>query len=319
MVKRRRRRRMETRANNQTGLLLLGALLLKTKKEIYDRGKEGFAAYAKSMDASQQEKAKILPYIKPGKIAEMGCGNGAVLELIANTFSDSKVIGVDVSDTMLKMSSERDYKNKNVTLVQDDIKKKLFPDNSLDSIVYCSVLHEVYSYSGYSEEALKETLKNAYDMLSPGGRIIIRDGVKPEDGYLFMKFKNEKTEERFKRFAEEFGPHKIAYEKTGQGYLLESKDAMEFLSKYIYEKNWAIEVKEQFGIYTPKEYAQELEKTGFKIIHNESYLIPWLKETHYEKDVELYRNNKITGEFERAKYPDSTMILVAEKPEEAEE
>jgi len=299
----------------KTSILPLTDMLLKEKNpEIYNRGEEGFNIYASSMDASQQEKARIIPFIRPGLVAEMGCGNGAVLELISNTFPQSQVFGFDISDTLLQMSADRKYKNSNVTIIKKDVREKIFEDDTLDTIVYCSTLHEIYSYSGYNKHTLKQTLKNAYDMLAPGGRLVIRDGPKPEDELLYLRFKNQKTEEKFKKFSEEFGPYNIYYEETGEGFKLRSSDAMEFLSKYIYEKNWVIEVKEQFAIYTPAQYAKELENIGFKVIHNESYLIEWLKKTHYEKDIEVYRKNKDTGAVEIAPYPDSTMIIVAEKP-----
>jgi len=292
---------------------MTATISLESRTEIHDRGYQGFQVYAQGMSGSMKEKAKILPYVREGNIVELGSGNGVVLELLAARFPGSNIVGVDISDTMLKMASERKYKSK-VKFVKGDITEIEFKENSLDTIVFCSILHEVYSYNGYDRNILNETLMKAYKALRPGGRLIIRDGVKPKNDLVYLAFKNKETEEKFYRFAKDFGPYEIPFSQEKSTVRLRREDAMEFLSKYIYDVNWNIEVKEQFGIYTSDEYKKQLQRLGFNIIHAESYLIEWLKKTHYEKDVEIFK--KINSELIRQEYPDSTMILVAEKPME---
>lgn len=287
--------------------------MASSQKEIHDRGDTGFAMYAAGMDASQREKARILQYVRPGVIYEMGCGNGAVLELLAMAFPESDITGVDISDTMLSMARGRGYASL-VQFLQADITELELEKESIDTILFCSVLHEVYSYNGYSEEALLSVLENAYRALKPGGKLVIRDGVKPLDDEVLMAFRNPVAEEKFHRFAREFGPYEIPYDFEGDMVRLSRPDAMEFLSKYIYDTNWAVEVKEQFGIYTLSEYEEQLCSIGFGIVHAESYLIEWLRVTHYEKDVELF--TRIKGRLVPQDFPHSTLLLVAEKPVE---
>lgn len=286
--------------------------MASSQKEINDRGDTGFAVYAAGMDASQKEKARILQYVRPGVIYEMGCGNGTVLELLAMTFPVSDITGVDLSDTMLAMARGRGYASP-VRFLQADITGLELEKESIDTILFCSVLHEVYSYKGYSKEVLLDTLKDAYRALKPGGRLVIRGGVKPLDDEVLMAFRNPVAEEKFHRFAREFGPYEIPYEIEGVMVRLALPDATEFLSKYIYDTNWAVEVREQFGIYTLSEYEEQLCSLGFEIVHAESYLIEWLRVTHYEKDVELF--TRIEGRLVPQDFPDSTLLLVAEKPE----
>lgn len=286
-------------------------LNLENRTEIHDRGSLGFAVYAKGMNRSVSEKAKILPYVKAGNIVEMGCGNGVVLELLSTVYPTSNIVGVDISDTMLDMTYER-TKNRNVRLIQEDITKIEFEENSLDTIVFCSILHEIYSYNGYDRNAIHDVLTKAFEALRPGGRLIIRDGVKPKSDLVHLDFKNDETKEKFYRFVIDFGPYKIPFSEEDGKVKLRRNDAMEFLSKYIYDVNWNIEVKEQFGIYTLDQYKTKVEEIGFDIIHAESYLIEWLRKTHYEKDLEVLK--KVDNQFVKENYPDSTMILIAEKP-----
>jgi len=264
------------------------------------------------MEKSAVEKVKILPFVKEGNILEVGCGCGTVLELLSRYKPKSRIYGTDISNTMLERSEERKYTNDNVSVIKADAREEVFDEKTLDTIIFCSVLHEVYSYSGYSLKSVEDTIDNAYRMLKPGGRLIIRDGVKPEDKTIYMKFKKEEVEKKFYRFAEEFGPYRIKYKKEKGLVKLKKHDAMEFLSKYIYDENWNIEIKEKFGVLTKEEYCHMIEKKGFKIINLESYLIDFLRETYYEKDVELFEKDE-TGVLAKAGYPDSTMIIIAEK------
>src|SRR4029079_2166211 len=39
-----------------------------------DRGDRGYEVYAAGMEASAADKAKLLPYVRPGVIADLGCG-----------------------------------------------------------------------------------------------------------------------------------------------------------------------------------------------------------------------------------------------------
>jgi hypothetical protein len=86
---------------------------------------------------------------------------------------------------------------------------------------------------------------------------------------------------------------------------------MEFLTKYIYDVNWKFEVKEQFGVFTLADWVLELRKAGLRVLHKESYLIPWLKETHWSKDV-LLEVHTARG-YRPTEYPDSTMLIAAGK------
>src|SRR6185295_9164332 len=61
------------------------------------RGRRGYEVYAKGMEASAADKAKLLKSVRPGVIAALGCGTGTVLELLQRTFRKSQFVGVDLS------------------------------------------------------------------------------------------------------------------------------------------------------------------------------------------------------------------------------
>jgi SAM-dependent methyltransferase len=273
------------------------------------RAPNGYEVYAAGMEASAADKAKLLEFVRPGIIADLGCGTGTVLELLRRKFRDSQFVGVDLSPEMIDRCSRR---FPGAEIRRHDITLPMFDEASIDTFVLCSIMHEVFSYKGYDYSAVRATIRHCAEALRPGGRLIIRDGLKPEkDDAVYLTFLNQKTYDKFVRFALEFGSSEIVWKLVDNRIVVARRDAMEFLTKYIYDTNWKFEVKEQFGVFTLEAWAEELRKTGLKVIHKESYLIPWLRVTHWEKDVRM--EIRKDGEYRPTDYPDSTMILVGEK------
>ena len=274
------------------------------------RGHKGTDVYAAGMEASAYDKAKLLRFVRAGVIAELGCGSGAMLELLRQKFPNSHVMGADLSEEMVRRCRER---FPGMEIRRHDITVRLFDEKTVDTVILCSVLHEVYSYNDYDLDPVRQVLRFSAEALHPGGRLIVRDGLKPSrEDNVYMTFLNPSVKEKFLRFTREFGPGPVTWNWLGERAHLTRRDAMEFLSKYIYDANWKYEVMEVFGVFPLEGWVGAVERTGLRVIHRESYLIDWLRVNHYEKDVrlEVRRGQR----FVRTDYPHSTMILVAEKP-----
>jgi SAM-dependent methyltransferase len=273
------------------------------------RGARGYAVYAAGMEASAADKAKLLRYVRPGLIVELGCGNGTVLELLRRRFPGSRLVGVDCSPEMIRRCRRR---FPGVRFLKKDVTLPLFEPGSVDSIVLCSIMHEVFSYKGYDYSAVRRTLAHCEKALKPGGRLVIRDGVKPaKQDAVYLTFLNSAAYDKFLRFSKEFGSSEIVWRLKDGRIQVARRDAMEFLTKYLYDVNWKYEVKEQFGVFTLADWVVELRKAGFKVVHRESYLIPWLKETHWSKDVTMEARSP--RGYRPTEYPDSTMLIAARK------
>lgn len=273
------------------------------------RGPRGYEVYAAGMEASAYDKTKILRWCRPGVIAELGCGTGTVLELIRRRFPTSQIMGVDLSPEMVERCRKR---FPGMEIRKHDISRRLFDEGTVDSIVLCSIMHEVFTYGDYDLGAVRRTLRLCAEALKPGGRVIIRDGLKPaREDFVFMTFHNAAAYGKFVRFAAEFGRSGIGYQAFEGRIRLRRGDAMEFLTKYFYDKNWKYEVKEQFGVFTLKGWAQEFERVGLKVVHKESYLLDWLRTRHWEKDVRL--EVKTGRGWRPTDYPHSTMLIVGSK------
>ena len=273
------------------------------------RGRRGYEVYAAGMEASAADKAKILKFVKPGVIADLGCGSGTVLELLRRKFRKSQFVGVDLSPEMVERCTKR---FPGAEIRRHDITLPLFDEASIDTIVLCSIMHEVFSYNGYDYSAVRRTLRLCAEALKPGGRLIIRDGIKPaREDAVYLTFLNETAYDKFIKFSLEFGSSEIVFKLVDSRIQVARRDAMEFLTKYIYDTNWKYEVKEQFGVFNLTSWTEEFRKAGLRVVHKESYLIDWLRVTHWEKDVKI--EVKTAKGFRPTDYPHSTMILVGEK------
>ena len=273
------------------------------------RGRRGFRVYAAGMEASAGDKAKLLRHVRPGVIVELGCGSGTVLELLRRAFPKSDLVGVDLSDRMVRRCRRR---FPGVRIRKGDVARRLFADASVDTVVMCSIMHEVFSYKGYDYGAVRGALRAAAAALRRGGRLVLRDGVKPaREEAVYLTFLNGATRDKFLRFSREFGSSVVTWREVAGRTQVARRDAMEFLTKYLYDVNWVHEVREHFGVFTLRQWADELRSAGFRVVHRESYLIPWLRDTHWSKDVRLEVRSR--GRYVRGEWPHSTMLVVGER------
>src|SRR5204862_3464339 len=155
------------------------------------RGRRGYEVYAEGMEASAADKAKLLKFVRPGAVADLGCGTGTVMELLRRKYRKSQFVGVDLSQEMVDRCKKRFPDGE---FLLHDITFRVFAEGSLDTILLCSIMHEVFSYKGYDYSAVRRVLRYCAEALRPGGRLILRDGVKPaEQDVVYLTFMNEAT------------------------------------------------------------------------------------------------------------------------------
>jgi SAM-dependent methyltransferase len=277
-----------------------------------------FRVYAAGMDASIAVKiTDLCPHVLPGTIVDKGCGTGTLLVHLSRLFPQSQIIGMDLSRELLRIAESQYYPNHNVSIVKGNIIHERFAPGTVSTVLFSSVIHEVYSYNGYDHDQVRRALSNTRRELRPGGRVIVRDGLKPAGGRVWMRCDDE-TERRFRKFALEFkgksatpGVRFRECELDGRNwFVLGLHEANEFLSKKDYLENWAIEVQEEFGVFTLAEWVRELEALGYQVLEARSYLNPWILENRYRDRVWLHADTG-RGPGEEIAFPDTTAVLVA--------
>ncbi|OHA47648.1 MAG: hypothetical protein A2806_03460 [Candidatus Terrybacteria bacterium RIFCSPHIGHO2_01_FULL_48_17] len=290
-----------------------------------------FSVYEQGMNASMRMKWRdIAPWVvapeydSSSYIVEEGCGTGGLLLRLGIRFATTPVIGRDISSHFAQTSAEAVSGLANTAVIQENILKPRFASGSVGTKIFSSVWHELYSYNGYREDVLDMVLEQTYRELIPGGRIIIRDGVKPKNQHVAMWLSPKSygnlpsAREMFMRFVRDFQavrPVPYGHLQTNDYQLfavLGSENAYEFLMKKDYLENWEGEIKEVFGVWTPQEFEQRLISHGFRPLCIKPFRNRWIVEHRLKPVTKLYRFGK-KGELITIPFPYTNILVVGEK------
>ena len=291
------------------------------RKDIFDR-LQNEQSYLTDMNDAHNHKKIISDYSVGDVMVDVGAGGGVMLDILSEHHPHAKIIGVDISENVLEeLNYRKNRENKNWIVKQADALhlNKTFRPESVDTIVFSSILHELYSYIPYqgkkfNKDVIIQALKNSFEILRKGGRIIIRDGImtEPKDEIRFLEFKDSNGMSFFKRYVNDFKGRKIEYKQINEKTVkLKVNDLMEFCYTYTWgEEAYPHEVQEQFGYFTPSEYKNVIYQTlgeKAKIIEFRHYL-----QDGYEEHL-LPKIKVMNEDGEEVRLPDSTCFIVIEK------
>lgn len=288
-----------------------------------------YDAYAKAMDSIVRLKFDdIKPFIVEGKIVDAGCSTGALVRLLAEAFPESDIIGIEATRKFYEYCRLQEYPNPFVFFYRRNITDQNFRPHSMNTFIYSSVLHEVFSYLG--ERTLQRLIHHTFMQLAPGGRVVIRDVVGPEhpkksvllklrsdDGTARGPIAKLSTYHKFFRFVNDFHSRSIHFSEEkirGETYIrLALRDAYEFLSKMTYTDNWESEMHETFTFYSFSAWRQLLEAEGFIVVEgSKAFQNPYIVEKMYRPRAKLFTLDRKSPVPEA--YPPTNMLLVGEKP-----
>ncbi len=98
-------------------------------------------------------------------VLDVGSGTGIMARAISPYVHH--VVAVDMSDSMLKKGNWQQF-----SVIRWDISESLFVNNLFDRIMARMVLHHI-------TEGFDRALVRCFDLLKPGGRIVIAEGIPP--------------------------------------------------------------------------------------------------------------------------------------------
>jgi SAM-dependent methyltransferase len=239
--------------------------LFELRRDAYDRF-HNEESYLETMNRTADYKKVILDYIVGKRVVDIGPGGGVLLDLIEEQLPEKEPIGIDISANVIEaLEQKKQREQRRWTVLKGDALnlKQFVEPASVDTVIFSSILHELYSYIEYNgrrfnTETVAAALRSAFDVLAVGGRIIIRDGImtEPAEQLRRIRFREQDGMSWLERYAKDFAGRTIRYERLGeQEVLLPVNDAMEFLYTYTWgEEAYVHEVQEQFGYFTPSGY-----------------------------------------------------------------
>ena len=310
----------------QAGLMYERAVMMLfdlfgLRRDAYDRFYDE-ERYLETMNGSIGFKKVLLSHVVGHHVLDIGPGGGALLDALSERFPDMRVTGVDIASNVLDALGRRKTLEQRPWHVQYGNALDLgahFAPGSVDTIIFCSILHELFSYVPhegrlFQHETLAAALRGAFAILPPGGRILIRDGImtEPEDQMRIIRFRSDEGLAFLARYVQDFKGRSILYRIVGHNeVLLPVNDAMEFLYTYTWgEDSYAHEVNEQFGYFTPSGWRRFIaEVLGDKaVIRLLDHHLQDGYDTALAPKIELLDESR-----QPVRLPDSTCILVIEK------
>jgi SAM-dependent methyltransferase len=298
--------------------------MLKALCDLYGLRKDEFdrvaneANYLATMNAARSDKERMLDFVKPGTVVEIGPGGGVVLDLLEHRFPTSRIIGVDLSREVVTALEQRAKSNGNRWKVVLGAAEALAEHvrGPVDTVVFCSILHEVYSYTEpkFQLASVEAVIRAAFATLAPGGRIVIRDGVMPPPGTRRIRFLVDDVKPTLELYTAQFEGRPIRYTELAPDRVeMSSADAMEFLYTYTWgPASFPYEVRELYGILTYDDYVRQLLAwcgPHARVVENplRSYLQPGYRDA-------LAKKIELTDEHdEHAPLPDSNCLIVIER------
>lgn len=232
--------------------------------------------YLDRMSKPLQEKLKVAKYISKNvkSVLDVGCADGTITLALADMFPEVKFVGIDLDQEFIDIANSKVEGRKNVKFECLYLREKLNEAEKFDVVLFCSVLHEFFSY-GEGISTVVKALSDAREILNPDGEVVIRDMLLyeyAEKSQLWLeeilgKIKSKK----------ELIPLIDDFEKYF-GKLKSVKQVNHFLLKYNYTDNWQREVKENYVPVSFETYDKIFELLGMEVSFQRSSTIPYLKD-----------------------------------------
>lgn len=226
------------------------------------------------MSKPLQEKLKVAKYIssRARSVLDVGCADGTVTLALADMFPETNFIGIDLNPEFIEIAKHKIGERTNVSFECVYLRDRLAYEERFDAVLFCSVLHEFFSY-GEGISSVVKALSDARELLNPGGEVIIRDMLL----YEYSEKSQLWLEEILKKIRrEEILPQIDDFEHYF-GKIDSIKKANHFLLKYMYTDNWQREVKEDYVPVSFETYDKIFDLLGMTVSFQRSSTITYLK------------------------------------------
>jgi len=298
-------------------------------------------------DASDRKWEQVAPHVVPGKVVDLGCAAGGLLERAARDprLVESDLYGVDVSRHLIAEAEHRRaqgvFANPNVFFAQRNLlRSSVFPPASINTTITVALTHEISSY-GQGRADLELLAGRIFEHTAPGGVWINSDVLGPDGGDEPVVLRLDgplrtgrpvdlstwtrqavhdhvealSPAERFVQFAHDFPTlahtdlHASPITPDGE-VVLPLRSAMEFLTTRDYTNSWLSECHERFCDMTFDDWRTLLTDVGFEVGVGSA---PWTNEWLVEHRLSVGASLR-TPDGDPVPWPSTHLLMVARKP-----
>lgn len=232
-------------------------LMLMSTHRLEDR-------YFTRMKQSINSKAALVEFAKPGTVLDVGAGGPELALRFKEAGFEPQALDVSIDSIRRLESAGIPAIHGNAENIHELVKEPL------DNIVFSSILHEVFSYAhGDGRNAIREALRGAFEALKPGGRLLIRDGVRTDraNEASTLIADDQESLNLIEKYLDRspLVPNEVALVPAGNGRW---SGTLSSTSEVMNTINWGSdslprECQELFGVFTLDQYLHEIEDAGF--------------------------------------------------------
>ena len=280
-------------------------------------------------DSAARKWALVNELVRPGRIVDIGCGAGAVLELADRdpALRESDLIGVEIARHLYEECQHKKaqgaFANANVYFYRRNVLGgAVFPDRSIDTTLTFALTHEIWSY-GDRWDSLRRFAQAIYDHTVPGGVWINSDVCGPDgkDREVMLRLRDDdgaasgdvtglSTRAKLDRFREDFR-FDFGYDPVNATDVrLTLGAAMDFLTRKDYTDNWLSETQEQFCGLEFADWKGLLTDIGFEVDPvSRATTNDWIVEHRLDPVAQLFTTAGAPMEW-----PVTHILFVARRP-----
>lgn len=229
--------------------------------------------YFQRMASSLGDKARILPWIRPEHVVDAGAGGGELSMMMRDV--GLRVTALDADDESVRRL--RAISGIDVRQVVLGLSSSAWDVPPADTVVFCSILHEVYSYAplDHRQTAWLTALRSASETLSVGGRLIVRDGVMPDSPNERASFSCPDDELVREYLSLSIGGFdSLRLERDGRWHGTRAAVAEALFSLVWGRNTLRREAQERYGVATLAGVTSTVSAMGLQPLHCESYIQP---------------------------------------------
>lgn len=287
------------------------------------------AGLLKNMDVTMVQKLAFASahfQLRDGaRILDIGCARGFGSYQLALLNPRLHVVGLDYDADYIAEANTK-YKLSNLTFMQGDARELDVAEEKFDAILNSSVMHEIYSFSGYDEDAVMDSLKSQLDCLKDDGVILLRDFMRAEypDRMVYIDVPQDKVgmlrdyaaiADGEKAHSQQgfFLQHIKTLDDGWERFYLPHDRAYEFIWRKEYTDRFEPESHEKYSFWKAAQYRDMPESLGARVIYTAPYRNPWIVRNWLDNKVRLFDEDMNALEL-----PPSNYIAVIQKKAKGE-
>jgi ubiquinone/menaquinone biosynthesis C-methylase UbiE len=269
--------------------------------------------------------------LSPGaRIVDMGCSDGSMVFAMAVMNPDYHFIGLDHDRNLIRHARDL-YQLPNLEFVCGDVTGDAIPENSVDAIINCFILHEVYSHTLCNERIADKILEKHFKLLKPEGLMFIREFSMPESSYVLLEMPDEPSNSSNGVFGLSEPELLIQYSEKARpiedlshrGFYLEElpprfpqtrlfrlpyKWAYEFILRKDDREYWDEELHKEYVFLSERDMRRMIKSNDARLVYSAPHWDSQIVKARFDKKFKLFdEDGKMMGN------PPTSFITLAKK------